>query len=365
MEIMKPSSPNLGFGFSSAPSSPRRFGECFFSAPTSPSRMSEFYREFDRLSMEDDRQTTETSTRNSSLAVPFDWEDKTGTPKPLRTTKIDDAEEEDFAFDFHQPSEKTRQLSAEELFDGGKIKPLKPPPSLQFADEDDQKTPFLSSPRSPKTPFSQGKKILQAFSPRKKKDPSETAIERTRENTDTGRGRQKVQDSSSKNSSRRTTRSLSPYRVPEFPWEEEREKPHKNDGIRSSNQSSLNSKLSFCSKGSSSSSSSSARKWKLKDLLLFRSASEGHNKDPLRKYSSFFFRKPEDNCSKNSSFKSKDSSAAEKSKRKVSAHELHYTTNKAASENMKKKTFLPYKQGILGKLAFNSNGFGTLYNYAN
>ncbi|KAK8512473.1 hypothetical protein V6N13_082980 [Hibiscus sabdariffa] len=349
MEIMKPSSPNLGFDFTSAPASPRRFGECFFSAPTSPSRMSEFYREFDRLSAVDDSQT--------------------GTPNSLRTTKIDDADEgdeEDFAFDFHQPSDKTHQLSAEELFDGGKIKPLKPPPSSQFADEDDQKTPFLSSPRSPKTPFSHGKKILQAFSPRKKKNPSETAIERTRENTDTGRGRQRVQDSSSKNPSRRTTRSLSPYRVPEFPWEEEKEKLHRNDEIRSSN-----SKLSFSSKGSSSSSSSSsssARKWKLKDLLLFRSASEGHNKDPLRKYSSFFFRKPEDNCSKNSSFKSKDSSAAERSKRKVSAHELHYTTNKAASENMKKKTFLPYKQGILGKLAFNSNGFGTLtrsYNYAN
>ncbi|KAJ6685925.1 hypothetical protein OIU79_015853 [Salix purpurea] len=49
----------------------------------------------------------------------------------------------------------------------------------------------------------------------------------------------------------------------------------------------------------------------------------------------------------------------------VSAHELHYTANKAVSENLKKKTFLPYKQGFFGRLAFNpaahalGNGFGT------
>ncbi|GMJ02635.1 hypothetical protein like AT2G26530 [Hibiscus trionum] len=327
MDVMKPSSPNLGFDFNSVPSSPRRFGECFFSAPTSPSRMSEFYREFDRLSTMDDSQITESSTGNSSS-----------------TTKIDgDDEEDDFAFDFRQPSEKTHQLSAEELFAGGKIKPL------QVVDENDQKTPFLPSPRSSKSPLAQGKKMVQAF---------ETAIERARVNTENGRGRQRVQDSPSKNSSRRTTRSLSPYRVSELPWEEEeqREKLQQNDEI---------SKLLFSS--SSSKGSSSSRKWKLKDLLLFRSASEGHNKDPLKKYSSGFFRKPEGNYNKNSSFKSKDSSTAEGSKRKVSAHELHYTTNKAVSENMKKKTFLPYKQGILGKLAFNSNGFGTLgrsYNFA-
>ncbi|KAE8653979.1 Acylamino-acid-releasing enzyme, putative isoform 1 [Hibiscus syriacus] len=346
MEVMKATSPNLSFDFNSAPSSPRRFGECFFSAPTSPSRLSDFYCEFDGLSTMDDTQITESCMRNTSLAVPFDWEDRTGTPKSLPTTKIRH-DDDGFAFHFRQPSGKTLQLSAEELFDGGKIKPLKPPPRLRVVNGNDEKTSFLSSPRSSKSPLPQGKKIFQAFSPRKKKEPFETAIERSVENTENGRGR--VEDSSSKNSTRRTTRSLSPYRVSELPLGEQQEKVRRdqNNETTGSNQSSLSWKLPSSSKGSSG-------KWKLKDLLLFRSASEGHNKDPFRKYSSFF-RKPEDNYNKNSSFKSKDTS-----KRKVSAHELHYTTNKAASENMKKKTFMPYKQGILGKFSFNSIGSGTL-----
>ncbi|XWS14657.1 hypothetical protein CRYUN_Cryun35bG0028100 [Craigia yunnanensis] len=372
MEVVIPASPIMDFDFnsarssprSSAPSTPRRFGECFFSAPTSPTRMSEFYREFDRLSMTKDRQS---SIRSSSLAIPFDWEEKPGTPKSPRATINDEEEGDDFAFDFSEALEKT-SLSAEELFDGGKIKPFKPPPRLQV-DKYNQKNSLLSSPRSPRSPLSQGKKIIrEAFSPRKKKDrhPFATAIESSRNNTEHGRGRERerVQDFSSKNSSRRATRSLSPYRVSEYPWEEEEEEEEKQQQqheITSTKQASLTSKPSF----SSTSSKGSYRKWRLRDFLLFRSASEGRStdKDPFRKYSTGFFKKPEDN--KNSSFKSTDSSGSAGSRRKVSAHELHYTKNKAVSENMKKKTFLPYKLSILGRLAFNpaghalANGFGT------
>ncbi|XWS24278.1 hypothetical protein CRYUN_Cryun28dG0087200 [Craigia yunnanensis] len=352
MEVVIPAS-IVGFDFksarssprSSAPSTPRRFGECFFSAPTSPTRMSEFYLEFDRFSMMNDRQS---SIRSSSLAVPFDWEEKPGTPKSSRAT-INDEEGDDFAFDFSEALEKT-SLSAEELFDGGKIKPLKPPPRLHV-DEYNQKSPLLSSPRSPRSALSQGKKIFrEAFSPRKKKDrdPFATAIESSQNNTEHGRGRERVQDFSSKNSSRRATRSLSPYRVSEYPWEEEEEKQQQQHETSSTKQSSLNSKPSF----SSTSSKGSSRKWRLRDFLLFRSASEGRatDKDRFRKYSTGFSKKSEDN--KNSSFRPTDSSGSVGSRRKVSAHELHYTKNKAESEKMKKKTFLPYKQGILGRLAF-------------
>ncbi|XP_022772829.1 uncharacterized protein LOC111315409 [Durio zibethinus] len=368
MEVVIPTSPIMDFDFnsarssprSSAPPTPRRFGECFFSAPTSPRRMSEFYREFDRFSMMNDRQS---SIRSSSLVIPFDWEEKPDTPKSPRATINHDEERDDFAFDFSEALEKT-SLSAEELFDGGKIKPLKPPPRLKI-DEFNQKSPLLSSPRSPRSPLSQAKAIIrEAFSPRKKKDQDTfaTAIETGRNHTEHGRGRERVQDFSSKNSSsRRATRSLSTFRVSEYPWEEEEEKQEKHE-TTSSKQSSLNSEPSF----SSTSSKGSSRKWRLKDFLLFRSASEGRatDKDPLRKYSSVFFKTPEDN--KNSSTRSTDSSGSTGSRRKVSAHELHYTTNKAVSENMKKKTFLPYKQGILGRLAFNpavhalATGFGTL-----
>ncbi|XP_039049999.1 uncharacterized protein LOC120191061 [Hibiscus syriacus] len=346
--------PVMDFDFNSARSSPRSTapstptgagGGCFFSAPNSPTRLSDFYREFDRFSLMGDWQS---SRRNNSLAIPFDWEEKPGTPKSPRGTRNEKEVEEvadDFAFDFSEALEKT-SLSAEDLFDGGKIKPLKPPPRLQV-EEYNQKSPLLSSPRSPKSPFSQGRKFIrEAFSPRKKRehDPFATAIQTSRNQTDDHRrGRERVQDLS-KNSSRRATRSLSPYRVSAYPWEEEEKQKQ--------NESTANKPLPLNSKPSLSSNKGSSRKWRLRDIFLFRSASEGHatDKDRFRKYSSSFFKKPEDN--KKSSLKSRENSGSGGSRRKVSAHELHYTANKAVSENMKKRTFLPYKQGILGRFAF-------------
>ncbi|TYI03117.1 hypothetical protein ES332_A11G314400v1 [Gossypium tomentosum] len=50
------------------------------------------------------------------------------------------------------------------------------------------------------------------------------------------------------------------------------------------------------------------------------------------------------------------------SKRRVppSPHELHYTANRAQAEEMRKKTFLPYRQGLLGCLGFSSKGYGAM-----
>ena len=49
-------------------------------------------------------------------------------------------------------------------------------------------------------------------------------------------------------------------------------------------------------------------------------------------------------------------------KRRVppSPHELHYTTNRAQAEEMRKKTYLPYRQGLLGCLGFSSKGYGAM-----
>ncbi|KAJ0024761.1 hypothetical protein Pint_08845 [Pistacia integerrima] len=302
----------------SAPTSPKRFGDDVFftSAPTSPSRISQFYKE------------------------------KPGTPKsqsPTRATTTTD-NEDDFAFNFSEEKEK-ESLTAEELFDGGKIRPLKPPPRLQLDDYSTLKSPLLS-PRSPRSPISQGKKIIrQVFSPRSRKDvdPFAAAVENTRNQTQNERGRESRVPDSSKSSSRRATRSLSPFRVSAYPWEEEEKQQQQQQATKQS---------SFNSKSSSSSSKSSSRKWRLRDFLLFRSASEGRSTDKEPKYRALF-KKNED--MKNSSFRSTDSSA----EGQVSAHELHYTKNKAASENLKKRTFLPYKHGILGRLAINplANGF--------
>ncbi|KAJ0804852.1 hypothetical protein HanPI659440_Chr02g0042841 [Helianthus annuus] len=96
----------------------------------------------------------------------------------------------------------------------------------------------------------------------------------------------------------------------------------------------------------SSSSESGSRKWSFLDLFLFRSASDGRamDTDPLKKYSANFRKHDQD---------VRNSGSMSKRRGRVSAHELHYNVNRAVSNDMKKKTYLPYKQGILGRFSFN------------
>lgn len=47
-----------------------------------------------------------------------------------------------------------------------------------------------------------------------------------------------------------------------------------------------------------------------------------------------------------------------------SAHEMHYAANRAQAEEMRKKTFLPYRQGLLGCLGFNSKSYGAINGFA-
>ncbi|KAK1433517.1 hypothetical protein QVD17_10428 [Tagetes erecta] len=131
-----------------------------------------------------------------------------------------------------------------------------------------------------------------------------------------------------------------------------------------------------CTTLSASGSGKGSKKWSFMDLFLFRSASDGRamDRDPLKKYSSIFWKHDED--FRNSTLRDRSGSGSgsgsgSKRRGRVSAHELHYTVNRAVSNDMKKKTFLPYKQGILGRLAFNpsaqalSNGFGHSHNNNN
>lgn len=332
---MKPSTPtDFNFDststspFISAPSSPQRFGTFFFSAPTSPARVSSFYAEFNNFCSNPAEADHDSSL---SSAVPFNWEEKPGIPKAREflTSPSNDYEDiDDFAFDFSGPLQMSSISAADELFDGGKIKikPLKPPPGLAATSE-------TLSPKSPRSPT---EKIKDALSPRRRKkefDPFAAALEQTRrESIDTTttsstaqekqRGRERIQNSSSIR--QKGTRSLSP--------------------VDSSSSTSPFSSFWY-------------RKWKLKDLLLFRSASEGRptGKGQLKKYS--VLKKSDQEEVKNSSFRSTDSvgSSVSSSKRRgrVSAHELHYTENRAFSQELKKKTLLPYKQGLLGCLGFN------------
>ncbi|KAE8010177.1 hypothetical protein FH972_006567 [Carpinus fangiana] len=123
--------------------------------------------------------------RKSASSVPFNWEEKPGIPKSRPTSNGEnnndsddgdgDGVGEDFEFNFSGQLERT-SVSADELFDGGKIRPLKPPPQLRVGAGANGSGSNVSSPRSPKSPrspgsrISQGKKMVQeALSPRHKK----------------------------------------------------------------------------------------------------------------------------------------------------------------------------------------------------
>ncbi|XVF45174.1 hypothetical protein PTKIN_Ptkin02bG0183800 [Pterospermum kingtungense] len=382
MEVVVPVPAAMDFNFDStcsspymtAPSSPQRFGNFFFSAPTSPTRASSasFYRELNDLSR--------ATSSSSSFAVPFEWEEKPGTPKRKafdgRSVNRDDDrmsyndgdrdgdgdECEDFEFNFSGQLERS-SLSAEELFDGGKIRPLKPPPGY-----DHQFSSTVSSPRSPKS---------RAFR-KKDVDPFEAALEKSRKRVvllkeppqqqqdpkNIQRGRQQrtsgsfsSSSSSSYNYVHKKSRSLSPFRVSDIMFEQEETPSQQSQKTNMASTTSNNPKSYVSSILSAMSFSRSGnRKWKLKDLLLFRSASEGRatSKDPLQKYAILSKKEPED--VKNSSFRSTESVGSVSGSRRrapVSAHELHYTANRAVSEEMRRKTFLPYKHGLLGCLGFN------------
>nr|KAJ0211385.1 hypothetical protein LSAT_V11C400205620 [Lactuca sativa] len=296
MEVILPLSPTKDFDFNSsaypsAPSTPRLLGDCYFSAPNSPTRVTELHREFDELLVSDGAQRY-----NSLATVPFAWEERPGVPKSF--INVFDS---DFAFDVSGELYRDSSATAEDLFDGGVIKSMDPPPPVREIKNREIKT---------------------------------------------SRGRERSSSGLVSSRSRRT-RSLPPVRGLEQP------------PVRPTTDSTSTTL-------SASGSGKGSKKWSFKDLFLFRSASDGRamDRDPLKKYSATFRKHDED--LRNSSIRSDRSGSGSGSTRRgrVSAHELHYTVNRAVSNDMKKKTFLPYKQGILGRLAFNptvhalSNGFG-------
>ncbi|KAJ6305991.1 hypothetical protein OIU78_021339 [Salix suchowensis] len=226
-------------------------------------------------------------------------------------------------------------------------------------------------------------------------------------------------DLRSKNKSlRRRTRSMSPLRSTSFEFEDYGEE-NKNvtDGSSASleiNDESLKLDEATTSGGtdtapasaSSSRSSSSGRnskKWVFLKDLLYRSKSEGRSNNKFWHNISFSPVKEKSKKQSNSvqlgASKEKASSSSSNSrsnvgsesqkvkgnsvqgssssssgkkpmngigKRRVPAspHELHYKASKAQAEEMRKKTFLPYRQGLLGCLGFSSKGYGAMNGFA-
>ncbi|KAK7310390.1 hypothetical protein RJT34_07868 [Clitoria ternatea] len=275
---------NCSSPYITAPSSPQRFGNFFFSAPTSPTR-----------------------GPNSSL---FNHHLNETNNNPRYSSVLDhnnDPNEDDFQFDFGAHLEKP-SLSADELFDGGKIRPLNSSSSKATSPSRREKEKRVVAEEATEEELAQQHKRASSFF-----IPSTT--QKTSRKTSTGE-----------------SNDVSPQRC--------------NTKISESSSSFLSS-ISF---------PRGYRKWRIKDFLLFRSASEGRasDKDPLRRYTVLSKTAHED--VRNLSFRSTESSGSVSRRRgPVSAHELHYTVNRAASEELKKKTLLPYKQGLLGCLGFNFN----------
>ncbi|GLJ48333.1 hypothetical protein SUGI_1020330 [Cryptomeria japonica] len=404
----------------SAPSSPGRSGTYttttgitdnngnaggfYFSAPTSPTRSAAILSEF---------------AKSTRAVVPFMWEEKPGIPKKSEEgvefgggeASIGNATDFEFSARFSLPDggldSEGLLCTADELFCNGQIRPLRLPPRLQqparpsgFDFDNAGSSSFASfnastphsprSPRSPRSPIKEGRRMLkEALSGLTKGgcakdndfDPFAAALQEARKE---------------RCPSRRRTRSLSPLRVSH--WEE----PRKSDaeeffstelqkGILDEEEE-VEVKSSIPAKPSKG-----TKRWSLKDFL-FRSASEGRaqSKDRLWGLSIPPAKQSEKHKSSGKGVKSSDSKAASKTSDKsrqqhddlkgshgksaedlknysanprsgsfsksgrrapISPHELHYTANRAQSEELRKRTFLPYRQGLLGCLGFSSKGY--------
>ncbi|KAL6557950.1 hypothetical protein OROMI_018300 [Orobanche minor] len=131
-----------------------------------------------------------------------------------------------------------------------------------------------------------------------------------------------------------------------------------------------------------------SRRWMFLKEFLYRSKSEGRNDGHSSKFwGSSYFSPVKDNkktspLSSKCMVKEQSSSCGgvnKKGKKKAenntrnknglcrrrlvappSVHELHYTANRAQAEEMRKITFLPYRQGLLACLGFSSNSYGPM-----
>ncbi|KAI3445387.1 hypothetical protein Pfo_002052 [Paulownia fortunei] len=186
---------------------------------------------------------------------------------------------------------------------------------------------------------------------------------------------------------RRRTRSMSPMRstTTPFHWETDDCK-RANSQDENSARTHANANNSEEEKGSdettpcasrSSSAGRSSKRWVFLKEFLYRSKSEGRN-EGHKFWGSLSFSPAKDKkmAPLTSNAKVKEQSGEGKKravnknvdgKRRVispSPHELHYTAKRAQAEEMRKKTFLPYRQGLLGCLGFSSKSYGAMNGFA-
>lgn len=311
----------------SAPSSPgRQHNGYFFSAPASPMHF-----------------VLSSAARSSDL---------------LASSSSDHSGSSEFEFSARFPSSSTTvgsMISADELFLNGQIRPMKLSSHLQ--------RPQILAP------------LIDVEAEDEEDKESEL------------RGR----ESRLRNRSvHRRTRSLSPLRNSAFRWQEEEDDERDVKDLEQKQEETSNETTPSVSASSSRSSSSgrSSKRWIFLKDLLYRSKSEGRGNAKEKFWHSISFSPKEKKSLPSSSLpfspfrdKKKESEQKHKAgsqipakksaggkptngigKRRVppSPHELHYTKNRAQMEELRKKTFLPYRQGLLGCLGFTSKSYGAM-----
>lgn len=214
---------------------------------------------------------------------------------------------------------------------------------------------------------------------------------------------------------RRRTRSMSPLRNTPVEWTENDDEDLNAEGFlendseegktvkKSEEEGFMSSETTTPSVSASSSRSSSAgrnsKRWVFLKDFLYRSKSEGRSSNHKFwsniSFSSAKEKKPTTNQAASTSTSSSTSSTKQKAtkpsaqkvkggsgqvpakkpatgkptngvgKRRIppSPHELHYTKNRAQAEELRKKTFLPYRP-LLGCLGFSSKGYGAMNGFA-
>ncbi|KAL1546195.1 hypothetical protein AAHA92_22828 [Salvia divinorum] len=172
---------------------------------------------------------------------------------------------------------------------------------------------------------------------------------------------------------RRRTRSMSPMRSQTTPF----------DSVRSGADDDKSGEISAAAeeeeKGTdgapcasrSSSAGRSSKRWIFLKEFLYRSKSEGRNEShkfwgslsfsPVNKEKKMA---PSTSNAKAKEVKKKAANRNEGGKRRLISPSAHYAEKRAQAEEMKKKTFLPYRQGLLGCLGFSSKSYGAMNGFA-
>ncbi|KAI3448523.1 hypothetical protein Pfo_005188 [Paulownia fortunei] len=187
---------------------------------------------------------------------------------------------------------------------------------------------------------------------------------------------------------RRRTRSMSPLRTTattSFQWhDDDDEAKRQNEELARKDANNFeedkgSNETTPCASRSSSAGRSS-RRWVFLKEFLYRSKSEGRN-EGHKFWGSISFSPVKDKKMpplSNSKVKEQSSGVNQEGKKRAvnkngvgkkrvpspSPHELHYTANRAQAEEMRKKTFLPYRQGLLGCLGFSSKSYGAINGFA-